>query len=164
MKKNKTNNKGFSLVELIIVIAIMAILIGVLAPQYLKFVERSRKSTDRQNVDEIVRAVNIYAADPEASPQIATDATGTTLTLTTGSAMTIDSGINATAITQALQDSGIVPATFANNTVKLKSSKWNSTTITLKFVVDSNGNVTVIPSDYDILGESSSTPAPTSTP
>ena len=31
----KMNNKGFSLVELIIVIAIMAVLIVVLAPQYL---------------------------------------------------------------------------------------------------------------------------------
>ena len=37
----KTNNKGFSLVELIIVVAIMAILIGVLAPQYIKYVEKS---------------------------------------------------------------------------------------------------------------------------
>ena len=32
MKKEKMNDKGFSLVELIIVIAIMAILAGVLAP------------------------------------------------------------------------------------------------------------------------------------
>ena len=43
----KTNNKGFSLVELIIVIAIMAILVGVLAPQYLKYVEKSRVSADK---------------------------------------------------------------------------------------------------------------------
>ncbi|MDE7360278.1 MAG: prepilin-type N-terminal cleavage/methylation domain-containing protein, partial [Lachnospiraceae bacterium] len=39
MKKQNMNDKGFSLVELIIVIAIMAILIVVLAPQYLKYVE-----------------------------------------------------------------------------------------------------------------------------
>lgn len=33
MKKEKMNDKGFSLVELIIVIAIMAVLVVVLAPQ-----------------------------------------------------------------------------------------------------------------------------------
>ena len=36
--KKEMNNKGFSLVELIIVVAIMAVLIGVLAPTYLKYV------------------------------------------------------------------------------------------------------------------------------
>lgn len=64
----KMNNKGFSLVELIIVIAIMAILIVVLAPQYLKYVEKSRNSTDLQNATEIVTALQVYAADPEANP------------------------------------------------------------------------------------------------
>lgn len=66
MKKEKMNDKGFSLVELIIVIAIMAVLVVVLAPQYLKYVERSRNSTDMQNATTAVTALQVYAADPEA--------------------------------------------------------------------------------------------------
>ena len=74
MKKEKMNNKGFSLVELIIVIAIMAVLVVVLAPQYLKYVERSRNSTDLQNATEIVTALQVYGSDPEATVGIPTSA------------------------------------------------------------------------------------------
>lgn len=61
----KTNNKGFSLVELIIVIAIMAILVGVLAPQYIKYVEKSRLSADLDIADGVYSAVQTALTDSE---------------------------------------------------------------------------------------------------
>lgn len=78
----KTNNKGFSLVELIIVIAIMAILVGVLAPQYLKYVEKSRRSADLDTLDSVYTACTTAASDADVtdSPTI----TGASATPTTG--------------------------------------------------------------------------------
>lgn len=59
----KLNNKGFSLVELIVVVLIMAIIAVALAPQVMKWVEESRKSTDANNYDTIVEACNTALAD-----------------------------------------------------------------------------------------------------
>lgn len=61
--KKEMNNKGFSLVELIIVVAIMAVLIGVLAPAYLQYVEKSKKTKDCQAVGSIMDAAEIVASD-----------------------------------------------------------------------------------------------------
>jgi type IV pilus assembly protein PilA len=61
------DNKGFSLVELIIVIAIMAVLVGVLAPQFIKYVEQSRRSRDIQNADQIREAFLADIAEGETS-------------------------------------------------------------------------------------------------
>lgn len=61
--KVKMNNKGFSLVELIVVIAIMAVLIGVLAPQYLRYVEKARLQKDNSAIAEIANAIKIAMAD-----------------------------------------------------------------------------------------------------
>ncbi len=58
------NNKGFSLVELIIVIAIMAILVGVMAPQLIKYIEKTNVSSDTQLADTVKSAVTTAIMDP----------------------------------------------------------------------------------------------------
>jgi type IV pilus assembly protein PilA len=80
----KMDNKGFSLVELIIVIAIMAILVGVLAPQFIKYVEQSRQSSDLQSIDEVKTAIETYVADFNTSSSITVVAMGSTITVTGG--------------------------------------------------------------------------------
>lgn len=128
--KEKMNNKGFSLVELIIVIAIMAILLVVLAPQYLKYVERSRNSTDLQNAAEIVSALQIYAADPDATVAPANGS------ITIGTAdQTPASG---SFVAAALADAGLLDGSGVLHTRRQSRTEWNDYTITWTV---SNGNL-----------------------
>jgi type IV pilus assembly protein PilA len=66
MKERKLNNKGFSLVELIIVIAIMVILVVVIAPQYTRFVNNSRISSDIQTAQTMATAIDAAIAEGQA--------------------------------------------------------------------------------------------------
>lgn len=52
-------NKGFSLVELVIVIAIMGILIGVMAPLLIMYVNKTKVSSDIQLCDSVQEALMI---------------------------------------------------------------------------------------------------------
>ena len=60
----KKNNQGFSLIELIIVITIMAILTALLAPQLLRYVEQARQAKDRATLDEVLRAAQLTVLTP----------------------------------------------------------------------------------------------------
>lgn len=121
MRKERMNDKGFSLVELIIVIAIMAILLVVLAPQYLRYVERSRNSTDLQNAAEIVTALQIYAADPEA----AVDPDNGSITIGTAD-QTLDLSTFEGA---ALADAGLLDASNVLHTRRQSRTAWEDYTI-----------------------------------
>ncbi|MDE5891527.1 MAG: prepilin-type N-terminal cleavage/methylation domain-containing protein [Acetatifactor sp.] len=125
--EKKMNNKGFSLVELIIVIAIMAVLIAVLAPQYMRFIERGRAASDRDNVKAIQGALEVYYVDPTGTAL----SDGDSITLTRGAAAT--SSGTAAAINEALRVAGLVQSTetFANLPQLTNQETFTSVTITV---------------------------------
>lgn len=59
----KKNNKGFSLVELIVVVLIMGILAVALAPQVMKWVGKAQESGNRNNAESVKSALQTAAAD-----------------------------------------------------------------------------------------------------
>ncbi len=61
----KKSNKGFSLVELIIVVSIMTILIGVAVPFLMRYLNRTYVSADVQLIDSIQHAIEIAMNDPD---------------------------------------------------------------------------------------------------
>ena len=64
MKKFKENNKGFSLVELIVVIAIMVVLIAVLGSTILGYVDKSKHAKDISALDSLNTATKTFVGDP----------------------------------------------------------------------------------------------------
>ena len=113
----KMNNKGFSLVELIVVIAIMAVLVGVLAPQFIKYVEKSRESTDLTNLDSIKQVVESYYADKEGTdlPSTVTIAPDTNSIFV----LTFNAGYTAISSDTVLEQGGVKGC-------KLKGGQWTA--------------------------------------
>lgn len=142
--KKKMNNKGFSLVELIIVIAIMVILVAVLAPQYLRYVEKSRVATDTQTTVEFINALQVIAADPDAKlvkgtdysvKSVASDATNPGDTIKASSAL----------VTILTSDLGLMESsafgTDGVSTSKYTSTAYKSKAIELKLTYDSTSKL-----------------------
>lgn len=48
----RNNSRGFSLIELIIVIAIMAVLVAIIAPNLTKYIGSAKTQVDKRNLDE----------------------------------------------------------------------------------------------------------------
>ncbi|HOO28889.1 MAG TPA: type II secretion system protein, partial [Lachnospiraceae bacterium] len=129
-KQKSLNNKGFSLVELIVVIAIMAILVGALAPQLTKYIEKAKRSSDVQAAGTIYTAVQMALADPDIEQPTLPHAASAV-----------------TAITSATGTDEFQPAIAetvggtANLSPTYKSAAFTGTTA--KVAIDSNGNVTL---------------------
>lgn len=129
----KKNNKGFTLVELVIVIAILAILVGLLAPQYTKYVEKSRKSADASNMDELVKAIQVYATDNAI--KLTGDAKDKTITIALK-----ESGVDCGKDADAIAAFGEYVPNYEN--IKRKSNQWGGDP-TVEVKVAADGDVTV---------------------
>ena len=145
----KKDNKGFSIVELIIVVAIMAILVGLLAPQYIKYVEKSRKSADATNMDTLVNAVQVRAADAETDIPVGTY----TITLKKDAEPVFKKDGTPVKATQGnVKGYQFVDAIAENvadyKSVRLKSNKWKEEP-TAHITVTKDGSTTITYSGAD---------------
>ncbi|SEF52634.1 prepilin-type N-terminal cleavage/methylation domain-containing protein [Eubacterium ruminantium] len=66
----KKTNKGFSLVELIIVIAIMAILAAAIAPALIRYIDKSRRADDVTAAGTVLTGVQTAMADEDCYSEI----------------------------------------------------------------------------------------------
>lgn len=139
----KTNNKGFSLVELIIVIAIMAILAGAIAPALIRYIDKSRKSNDVTSAKTIKTAVETALGNEDIYAYLTNVKSGafTTIKINPGVATTTTGGSNAIEIsgctvpTTGLSVTDVdavakaeIGTNIGEKTPKLKYTKANSDT------------------------------------
>ncbi|MDD5258564.1 MAG: prepilin-type N-terminal cleavage/methylation domain-containing protein [bacterium] len=61
---------GFTLVELMIVVAIIGIIAGIAVPRYISFIQRSKEANTKGNLGIIRSAISIYYADAQHFPLV----------------------------------------------------------------------------------------------
>ena len=81
--KVKGNNKGFSLVELIVVMAIMAILAVTLTPRLSQYIDKARQSNDREIPNAVYTAVRLGLLEDDIQAAVTTSV-GKTIDWTAG--------------------------------------------------------------------------------
>lgn len=132
MKKTNLNNKGFSLVELIIVVAIMAVLVGVLAPVYLQYLEKTNKSADVSAAADIMNAMETTIIDFQSRGIKVTDISATVTNSSNAITFTANTSDN-----DATDEAAVVDACKAIIGAYQLKGDWDST-----------GNTLVIDADY----------------
>lgn len=140
----KKSNKGFSLVELIIVIAIMAILAAAIAPALIRYIDKSRKADDVQFFGQIQTAASAALANEDAYAAVA-DKIGTANAVWSGSVAATGVVTNDGGTDEFVKE---VNSTLGpNNKLKYIKGCKNSPNITVLISADEKVHVSVAGSE-----------------
>ena|SRR5436190_16785010 len=69
VRPKRNSSRGFTLLELIIVISIMAILVSIAVPNFTTSIKQSREAVLRQNLFTLRKVINEYELDKKKHPQ-----------------------------------------------------------------------------------------------
>src|SRR5947208_8337361 len=75
MRPPATNARAFTLIELLVVIAIIAILVGLLFPAFKAVQNQARSTQPKNDLTQIVNAVNAFYTDYGKYPLVSADTT-----------------------------------------------------------------------------------------
>ncbi len=112
-KINRENKKGFTLAELLIVVAIIGVLVAISIPIFTNQLEKSKEATDVANIRDY------YA-------EISTALVSDDLDYSKGSTMTVAGGKTVTVTTPLTTATGAFKVTVAAGTAKQTISEWQS--------------------------------------
>jgi general secretion pathway protein G len=68
-RRNRNRASGFTLIELMIVIAVIAILMSIAAPRYQQSILRAKETVLKQNLYNLRNAIDQYTMDKQRAPQ-----------------------------------------------------------------------------------------------
>ena len=132
-------NKGFSLVELIIVIAIMAILAAAIAPALIRYIDKSRKSDDVAAAETVGTAVNAALANEDAYSEVAGDMDGST---------PVWSAAGGDSLTSSNTFTGEMSANLGGEAPKVKYTKDGNTAWTV--MIQQSGKAVVMKGNVEL--------------
>lgn len=137
-KLQENEQKGFSLVELIIVMAIMAILVGVVASQVIPYMEKSRLSKDQEALASLQMDVqNAFAMSGKAAANSSGAANGFKFT-----AGNVQTNLNSETASEIQTLRGTIES-FSD--MKFKSKKASASGNDLYCIVnESSGEITML--------------------
>lgn len=69
----RNGRSGYTLIELIIVMAIISVLVGIAVPIYTRAIQRSKETVLKQNLFNLRVAIDEYTFDKKAAPQTLDD-------------------------------------------------------------------------------------------